>query len=390
MSCEARISTQIHTDKKTAVDSMNDPPFKNATIALIGVGLIGGSLGLALKRLGIGREIVGISRDETLREARALGVIDVGFTYDALTEGLQKADLVFLCAPISRIMEQLPDVIQAVPSGCVVSDVGSTKRALVDKAEAIGRSDVFFVGGHPMAGSEKSGVGAADPFLFENALYVLTPAAGVPDAPMNEMVALVRSLGARPMHMDAETHDRVAAAVSHLPQMIATSLVNLVGRLNEADGLPLQMAAGGFRDLTRIASSPFAMWRDICQTNTAPIREMLGAYISELITIRDKVNQSTLSDDFAYANKVRNGIPKDSKGFLHPLHEVMLLVEDKPGVIADAASRLAKRDINIEDIEVLKVREGEGGTIRMGFDKQVDAEQAVHILGAAGYQVRLR
>lgn len=369
---------------------MTDPPFKNATIVLIGVGLIGGSLGLALKRLGIGKKIVGISRSETLEEAKDLGVIDVGFEYDAMAEGLQDADLVFLCAPIARILEQLLEVIHAVPVGCVVSDVGSTKRALVERAEKIGRSDVHFVGGHPMAGSEKSGVGAADPFLFENALYVLTPATGVPEAPVQEMVDLVRNLGARPMLMDAETHDRVAAAVSHVPQMIATSLVNLVGRLNEADGLPLQMAAGGFRDLTRIASSPFAMWRDICQTNTVPIREMLDAYIGELTVVRDKVDQDALADNFTYANEIRNGIPKDSKGFLHPLHEVMLVAEDKPGVIADVATRLAQAQVNIEDIEVLKVREGEGGTIRMGFGKQADAEHAVGILNAVGYQVRLR
>ncbi|MBT5829415.1 MAG: prephenate dehydrogenase/arogenate dehydrogenase family protein, partial [Candidatus Latescibacteria bacterium] len=120
---------------------MNDPPFKDATIVLIGIGLIGGSLGLALKRLGIGKKIVGISRKETLEEAKALGVIDVGFDYDALAEGVKEADLVFLCAPISRILEQLPDVIQAVPRGCVVSDVGSTKRALVERADVIGRSD---------------------------------------------------------------------------------------------------------------------------------------------------------------------------------------------------------------------------------------------------------
>lgn len=296
----------------------------------------------------------------------------------------------FLCAPISRILAQLPDVIEHVPEGCVITDVGSTKRALVQRAEEVGRTDVHFVGGHPMAGSEKSGVGAADPFLFENALYVITPAQGVPDEPVDALIQLVRAIGARPMRMDAETHDRVAAAVSHLPQMMATTLVSLVGRLNEADGLPLQMAAGGFRDLTRIASSPFAMWRDICQTNSAPIRDMLNAYIDALTVVRDKIDQESLADDFAYANEIRSAIPKDSKGFLHPLYEVLLVVEDKPGIIGDVATRLAQAQINIEDIEVLKVREGEGGTIRMGFGKKADAEASVQLLGDVGYQVRLR
>jgi prephenate dehydrogenase len=172
--------------------------------------------------------------------------------------------------------------------------------------------------------------------------------------------------------------------------MMATTLVGLIGRLNESDGLPLQMAAGGFRDLTRIASSPFAMWHDICQTNSGPIIEMIDAYLAALTEIRDKVQDDCLADDFAYANEIRNGIPKDSKGFLHPLHEVLLVVEDKPGIIADVGTRLAQEQVNIDDIEVLKIREGEGGTIRMGFGDQSDAAQAVAILSEAGYQVRER
>ncbi len=369
---------------------MNDPPFRDAAIAIVGVGLIGGSLGLAFKRLGIGREIIGISRAETLQEARALNVIDSGYEYDEMDNGVKRSDLVFLCSPIVRILEQLPAVVQAASPGCIITDVGSTKGAIVACAERVAREDVHFVGGHPMAGSEKSGVGAADPFLFENALYVLAPASGVPDKTVDALAALVQCLGARSMRMDAETHDRVAATVSHLPQMMATTLVGLVGRLNEADGLPLQMAAGGFRDLTRIASSPFAMWRDICQTNAGPIREMIDAYLYALAAMREKVDREALSEDFDYANRIRGEIPRDSKGFLHPLHEILLVAEDKPGIIADVASRLSTEGINIEDIEVLKVREGEGGTIRMGFGQQEEAERSVDILRDAGYQVRLR
>ena len=369
---------------------MNDPPFQNATIAIVGVGLIGGSLGLAFKRLGIGREILGISRAETLREARTLNAIDAGCEYVAMDSGIKRADLVFLCSPISRILAQLPQVLNAASPGCIVTDVGSTKAEIVACAERASRKGVHFVGGHPMAGSEKTGVGAADPFLFENALYAFTPACGVPDEIVDALVSLVQCLGARAMCMTAETHDQVAAAVSHLPQLMATTLVGLAGRRNEADGLPLQMAAGGFRDMTRIASSPYAMWRDICQTNAGPIRAMIDAYLAALVAIRDKVDQDALAADFDYANRVRGGIPKDSKGFLRPLCEILLVAEDKPGVIADVASRLSAEGINIEDIEVLKVREGEGGTIRMGFGQRADAARCVAILQDAGYHARLR
>ncbi len=367
-----------------------EPPFSTKRIAIVGVGLIGGSLGLAFKRLEVGREIVGISRPETLETAKALGVIDAGYSYDELEKGVGGADLVFLCTPIFRILSLLPEVLAAVSEGALVSDVGSTKREIVSRAVSLQREGVHFIGGHPMAGSERTGVSAADPFLFQNAIYVLTPTPEVPEAVCDRFVDLAKRLGARPMRMDPATHDRVAAAVSHLPQLMATALVGEIGRRNEADGLPLQMAAGGFRDMTRIASSPYEMWRDICRTNAEPIREMIDRYIEALCALREKVDDDGLAEDFAFANRIRSGIPKDSKGFLHPLHEILLVVEDQPGVIAKVANLLAEADINIDDIEVLKVREGEGGTIRMGFDTREIAERVVEILEGAGYRVRMR
>ena len=369
---------------------MNESPFATKTIAIVGVGLIGGSLALALKRVGIGCKIVGISREETLYEARELGVIDDGHPYEALARGMEDASLVFLCTPISRILALLPEVLAAVPDGAVVSDVGSTKREIVSLAESHQRKGVHFVGGHPMAGSEQRGVAAADPFLFENAIYVLTPAPETPETVSNGLVDLVRRIGARPMRLQPETHDRIAAAVSHLPQMMATALVGMVGRLNEADGLPLQMAAGGFRDLTRIASSPYEMWRDICRTNATPIRDMIDLYLEALHAIRDRIDRDELATDFDNANRVRSAIPKDSKGFLHPLHEILLFVEDRPGIIAEVASLLAGETINIQDIEVLKVREGEGGTIRLGFGARAAAIRALAILEAGEYKARIR
>lgn len=369
---------------------MSDADFSKDTIAIVGVGLIGGSLSLAFKRMGIGQQIVGISRSETVARAKAQGVIDAGFTYDDLESGIKDADFVFLCTPISRILELLPRCLSSVKSGCVVTDVGSTKRAVVESAVAQGRSGVSFIGGHPMAGSERKGVDAADPFLFQNAIYVLTPCAETPRDHVDRMVTMIWRIGAHTMEMDPSTHDRVAAAISHLPQMMATTLVSLVGKLNEDDGLPLKMAAGGFRDMTRIASSPFEMWRDICATNAVPIQDAIDAYISELSGLRERIDSDALAFDFAYSNEVRDWIPRDSKGFLHPLHELLLVVEDEPGVIANVASFLAEADINIRDIEVLKVREGEGGTLRLGFGEANEKESASQILIGQGYKVLSR
>lgn len=368
----------------------NEPLFADQNIVIVGVGLIGGSLGLACKQLGIGNKIIGVSRPDTLEAAKAIGVIDEGYDYSSLENGVSNGGLVFLCTPIFRILELLPPVLMAAPAGAIVSDVGSTKREIVARATSVGREDVFFVGGHPMAGSEHSGVSAADPFLFQNAIYVITPTPSVPPEIHGRLLALVKALGAMPMEMAPDVHDRAAAAVSHLPQMMATTLVGMVGRIKEREGLPLQMAAGGFRDLTRIASSPFDMWRDICQTNAGQITEMIDLFLEEMSSVRQTIDGEELSSHFEYANEVRGRIPKDSKGFLHPLFEVLLVVEDQPGVIARVSNLLANARINIDDIEVLKVREGEGGTIRLGFDTQQIAQEAFSILENAGVKVRLR
>ena len=369
---------------------MSEPDFSNDTIAIVGVGLIGGSLGLACKRCGIGGRIIGVSREETVERAISQGAIDDGFAYDDLPAAVAEADIVFLCTPISRILELIPECMASAKPGAIVTDVGSTKAAVVAAASSSGRTDVSFVGGHPMAGSEWKGVDAADPFLYQNAIYVLTPSDGSDPTAVNRLGELATRVGAHVLEMDSETHDRVTAAISHLPQMMATALVGLVGRQNESDGVPLKMAAGGFRDMTRIASSPYDMWRDICRTNSVPIREAIDAYVTVLNTIRDRIEEDALQEDFAYANGVRDTIPKDSKGFLNPLYELLLVVEDRPGVIAEVGTALSEAGINIKDIEVLKVREGEGGSLRLGFGSGEDRERATGILTGMDYTVLSR
>jgi prephenate dehydrogenase len=359
-------------------------------IAVIGVGLIGGSLGLALKRTGFTGQVVGVSRAETISQALDLGVIDEGYSYEELPAALSQADLVFLCTPIERILELLPQVMSSVMAGAVVTDVGSTKRMIVAEAARCSRDGVHFVGGHPMAGSEKAGVTAADPFLFQNAIYILVPDERVPDNKHNALVELVRTLGAKVFQLSVDDHDEVVAAVSHLPQMMATTLVEMVGEMNEeGEGRFLPLAAGGFRDLTRIASSPFSpVWADICATNRDRIVDTIDRYIDKLRSIRDKVGEAALGDDFAYANSVRDRIPRDAKGFLHTLFEILVVAEDRPGVIAEIASVLSGEGVNINDIEVVKVREGEGGTLRLGFDSDEAAIHALALLQKLGYQAR--
>lgn len=369
------------------VDIKENAFFKR--IVIVGVGLIGGSMGLALKRVGFQGQRVGVSRSETLTEALRLDVIDQGFTYDEIEAALVGADLVLLCTPIERILTLLPEIGRLAPPGTLVTDVGSTKRQIAAVAKQVLGPELFFVGGHPMAGSEKAGVGAADPFLFQNAIYILMPLAEKDDVRYLALVELLRGIGARTMELTVESHDQVVAAVSHLPQLMATGLVEMVGRLNEEQNVFLPLAAGGFRDMTRIASSPFSpVWQDICSTNADQIKAMIDAYIETLKAVRQRLGTDALGRNFDYANQVRATIPKDVKGFIHPLAELLVVTEDRPGIIAEMSTLLAQAKVNISDIEVVKVREGEGGTIRLGFDSEATVSLAQKLLEKTGFDVR--
>jgi prephenate dehydrogenase len=359
-----------------------------STVAIVGVGLIGGSLALGLKRAGLTDRVVGVSSERTIREARELGVIDDGSGYDEIADAVSKARVVFLCTPIHRIIELLPVVMRSVPSGAVVSDVGSTKAEIVRAAATVTRPDAVFIGGHPMAGSEQSGVGAADPFLFQNAMYVLTPTADTPSPLVASFGDGLARLGARVISLAPDVHDRVAAGVSHLPQLIALSLVEFVGKRNEEEPAHLRMAAGGFRDMTRIASSPFRMWRDILQTNSEEIRHAIGDFRKYLDGVEDDLDDA--SGHFENANEIRGTIPRDAKGFISPLSDVLVRVEDRPGMLARMTTAIADAGISIMDIELLKIREGEGGTFRLAFHDSETAARAVDILCRTGFSARVR
>jgi len=360
------------------------------TVAIIGVGLIGGSLAAAFKRRSIAGDIIGISSPDTIRKAKELKLIDSGYDYDALARGVQNADLIILCTPIVRIIELMPAIAECVTPGSIVTDVGSTKRIIMETADRCLPKHATFIGGHPMAGSEKRGISASDPFLFENAIYVLTPSPSTSQEELEMSRNAFTSIGAQVVILDPVLHDRIAAAISHLPQMLAVGLVNMLSSISDKHPEYLKLAAGGFRDMTRIASSPFSVWRDICETNQDLICEQLDEYISQLQEIRGMIGSEALSEKFSGASLIRNAIPRDTKGFLHPRPEILVVTEDRPGMLARITATLADRNINISDIEVLKVREGEGGTIRLAVMNNEKAKQATEVLKAHGFEARIR
>jgi prephenate dehydrogenase len=254
-------------------------------LTIVGLGLLGGSIAQAARASAVAGEIVAVGRDaERLRGALAEGAID-GVTTD-LAEGLRGADLCVLCTPVATLRALLPAVWRAVPDGCVVTDVGSTKAAIVAAAHALDRTRaVPFVGSHPMAGSEQSGYAAARPDLFRGALVIVTPTERSDRTPTKRVAEFWEALGGRVMEMDPETHDRAVAAVSHMPHLVADALVAAVLR---ADPRFFDVAGAGFRDTTRIAASSPQVWREIFEDNRAALVETLGVFrraLDELETL---------------------------------------------------------------------------------------------------------
>lgn len=363
------------------------------TLAIVGVGLIGGSLALALRQGKYRGKILGVSSESTLAEARELGIIDEGFSYAELGDAVAAADLVVLAGPIAVIMEQLRTIGSmgvALKSGLTITDVGSTKRAVLRVAAESLPAHVSFVGGHPLAGSEQRGVSAADPFLFQNAYYVLTPSASTESTEVQRLGEFVGLTGARVLVLDAEDHDRIAATISHIPQLVAVTLVNSLEELGSNLEHGKHLAAGGFRDMTRIASSSYSVWRDIIGTNRDVIQDLLARYAARVQQTINEVANDGLAPRFESAGDTRREIPRDTKGFLTKLWDVLVVVEDQPGVIVDICAPLAEKGINVQDIEVLKVREGEGGTLRLAFRTREHAETAIAELTARGRTARMR
>lgn len=274
-------------------------------VSIIGLGLIGGSWGLALAKGGFPGRRVGCDRKDIVARALAAGAIDEGA--EVLADAVRGADLVILATPVGTILELLPKLKAAVSPQALVTDVGSTKRLISQRArEALGDAPLF-LGGHPLAGKERSGFENADAALFENSRYALTPL--TPDHLIDERVkafsSLLESLGARPFVGDATSHDRAVAFLSHLPQLVASGLASLIADRSAEDFLPLELAASGFRDVTRLAESPYSLWRDIYLTNVENIRAAVESLIEKLEAMKLHLSDRELEREFKQAAKLR-------------------------------------------------------------------------------------
>ena len=351
-------------------------------IALVGVGLIGGSIGLAARER-LDASVTGYDASpEALEVALERGAIDRGCA--TIAEGVSDAEAVFVAVPVGMLPEAVRGVLAAAPPDCVVSDVGSTKRAIV---AALG--DARFVGGHPLAGAETSGVEHARADLFDGATWYLTPTSSTSGILYERLHRLLHGLGARPVAIEPEVHDTVLATVSHLPHVLANVLVSQAARTLAAGGERLPATGPSFRDATRVAGAPSAIWTDIYVSNRDAIAARIDDTIARLADVRDALRDG----DAERITGWNDGAAEDRRRLLEaqlaggPLFELRASVPNRPGVVAELALELGRAGVNITDMALYPAPDMSEGVVAMWIAGEAEAGRAEELVGKLGFPV---
>lgn len=360
-------------------------------VGFIGLGLIGGSIAKKMKADHPDIHIYAIAHhEETVKEAYREGLID-NDTLLPLT-AFHDCDIIFLCAPVQRNLDYLSELKDIIQKDCYITDVGSTKTEIHEEVIRLGL-EANFIGGHPMTGSEKTGILAADKTLLENAYYIITPTAITPQSDVEDFREFVRSLGSIPLILDYKTHDYSTAAISHLPHMIAYSLVNLVQQIDDDNETMKSIAAGGFKDITRIASSSPVMWQNICASNREQILVLMDKYTALLSKLRSYIEASdeqALLDFFQSAKDYRDSLSLPSIKTESTYYELFVDLPDETGGIAKVSRILADAGISIKNIGIVNNREFEEGILHISFADERSRSTAKELLDAQGYTTHLR
>jgi len=358
------------------------------TIGFIGLGLIGGSVAKTIRKFHPDYHLLAFDTDrEALAEAVSSNIIDG--VCDIEDERFRSCDYIFLCAPVEFNVEYMEKMKDSLGENCILTDVGSVKSIIHEKVTELGL-DSRFIGGHPMAGSERSGFSNSSDHLFENAYYIITPGGEVALDRISDFTELISSLGAIPLVITAEEHDFITAGVSHLPHIVASALVNLVKLLdNDAEYMKM-IAAGGFRDITRIASSSPIMWEQICLENQKNISTVLDEFIRMLIQIRcsiDNKESDNIFDMFASSKDYRDSIDILDNSLIPRSYVLFIDVADEAGAIATIATILATEKVNIKNIGIIHNREFEDGVLKIEFYTDQALEQAKVLLNKRNYKI---
>lgn len=343
---------------------------------------------MALRSVERAGEVVAYDRSPaTRRKARSMGAADsVEDTASAAVEG---AEFVFIATPASSVVEAFNDARDALSPGAVVSDLASTKLRITTEIEASLPGGVFYVGGHPMTGSEQHGIRSARADMYSDAYYILTPTGKTAPDPYGRLHALLNSLGARVLSMDPETHDRAMAAVSHVPHLASLALLEMAAGQRRSIKNLFTVAAGGFRDMTRIAASSPEIWADICAENRDLIVERLRDYtdrleeIARMVEEGDRVGLERMFTRARHARAELTGKPGRQR---EEMFEVSVPVPDEPGVLSRVTTAVGQIGVNIEDLSIVHPLEGETGLMTLRIIGRRQAGEVADELSSLGYR----
>lgn len=352
-------------------------------IGIIGLGFLGGSLAKSLRKLDIVKEIIAFDTNmESLKLAKIENVIS---DYrEKIDEGFFDCDIIFICTPVKLIPGIIEKLQVIVKEDCIITDTGSTKKTIIEESK---KSKREFIGGHPMIGSERSGYQTSKELLFENSYYIITKSDTTTDRAMKILTELVLGIKAIPIIINENKHDFITAAISHVPHIVASSLVKMVKELDDEEENMKMLAAGGFKDITRIASSDPTMWENICTENQIEILKVLNKFKSIINNFENEIENSTETYNFfdtskkyrdSFANKKING---------NTMPEIDISVKDENGSIAKIATILSDNNIGIKNIEVVNNRENNFGALKIIVSNYDECDKAYEVISAYGYEV---
>ncbi len=361
------------------------------TYGFVGLGLIGGSIARAIKASGTPSRIIAYTpHRETVDKAFQEKIVDTPLY--SIGQEFRDCDYIFLCAPVEINNDNLRTLLPYLSPRTTITDIGSVKTPIHELVKELSLESQF-IGGHPMAGTERIGFSNSKAGLLENAYYIITKTEYSSEERVNDYQELVRSLGAIPLVVSYQQHDFITAAISHVPHVISASLVNLVRNNDSPDQLMKTIAAGGFKDITRISSSSPVMWNQICMTNSDNISELLGRYIDALCDIKlaiDEHDQDKVMDFFSSAREYRESFIDASSGPIKKVYSVHVEIDDKPGNLSRVAALLSDNMINIKNIGIVHNREYERGTLRIELHDQKGLDLAQKLLSDNGYTLYVK
>lgn len=360
-------------------------------ISFIGLGLIGGSIAKTIRRIYPQIKLYAVSGHlSTITQAYEAGVIENNEMLSL--DDISNADYIFLCTPVQQNLAYLKQLKDTISPHTIITDVGSVKGDIHRAVAQLGLEG-HFIGGHPMAGSEKTGFAAATPYLLENAYYIITPTAQTTRQQTDRFRDFVSSLGAIPLVLDYDRHDFATASISHLPHVLAYSLVNLVKEIDDPEQTMKTIAAGGFRDMTRIAASSPVMWQDICLSNKEQVLHLMDLYTEQLAKLRSFIEAESKQDMTAYftaAKDYRDSLTIRQSGSIQKVYELYCDLIDEVGGIATLSALLASNGINIKNIGIVHNREFEDGVLHIELYDQKSLDTASTLLNKYHYTVYQR